>query len=105
MPDEATATVVAPTGELDIHNIDDLRLEIIGAAYDSDVVIADLSGVSYIDSSTVAVLLGTTNDMRSKRGELRVVAPAGGRARRILEVSGVDSTLSLYETLDDAFDG
>src|SRR4051794_33996873 len=102
MSHDDTAAVVAPTGELDISNIDDLRADLFAAAYDSDVVITDLTDVAYIDSSTVTVLLDVTNAMRSKRGELRVVAPAGGRPRRVLEVSGVDSTLSLYGTLDDA---
>jgi anti-anti-sigma factor len=102
MPDDAVAAVVAPTGELDISNVDELRTEILRAAHDSDVVVADLSAVAYIDSSTINVLLIVTDDMRSRRGDLRVVAPTGGRARRILDISGVNSALSVYEALDDA---
>ncbi len=97
-----SSIVVAATGEIDVGNVDVLRREFHRAASGSDIVIADLTAVQYIDSSTIELLVVTSQELRSKRGELRIVAPSNGRVRRVLAISGVEQELSLHETKEAA---
>jgi anti-anti-sigma factor len=90
--------VVAVSGEIDIANIDLFRSALQYASGEADVVIADLSDATYIDSSTIELMMVTSRELRSKRGEFRVVAALESRARRVLAISGVERELLIYET-------
>lgn len=103
--DESTvggAAVVAVDGELDVGNIDVLRRPLVVAAQASDTVVMDLSAVTYLDSSSISLLVAESAGLRARRAELRIVAPAGGRARRVFALSGVERGLALFETVDAA---
>jgi len=93
---------VVATGEIDVSNIDRLRTALHQASWEGDVVIADLSQASYIDSSTVELMVVTSRELRSKRGELLIVAPPECRARRVFAISGVEHELALFHTRIEA---
>ncbi len=96
------AVIVAAAGEIDVANAPVLRTALHNAACDSDIIVADLSDATYIDSSTVELVVVTARELRVRRGELRVVAPLDSRVRRVLAISGVERELALYESRDEA---
>jgi anti-anti-sigma factor len=60
-----------------------------------DVVVADLTGATFIDSSVVAFLLRLHTSARVRAARLVVVAPAGGTVRRTLDLSGASRSLDV----------
>jgi anti-sigma B factor antagonist len=100
---EASLRVVTPSGEIDAHTAPQLRGTILEELDDAQVtrLVIDLSGVSFLDSSALGVLVGTLKRMRERGGRLDVVLPAS-HARRVFEITALERVLSLHETLDDA---
>jgi anti-sigma B factor antagonist len=95
--------VVTPTGEIDAHTAPQLRATILDELDDRrvNVLVIDLSGVSFLDSSALGVLVGTLKRMRERGGRLEIVLPAS-HARRVFEITALERVLSLHETLDEA---
>ncbi|MFE3165252.1 STAS domain-containing protein [Streptomyces sp. NPDC059224] len=95
-------TVVTLGGELDL-----LAVPVLSAALDHltsgaqpDLVL-DLSPVSFIDCSGLALLCRARNRVRSRAGRLRVVTPGGGFPR-LLRCTGLGDTFELYPGLPEA---
>src|SRR5580765_4521219 len=65
------------------------------------LVVLDLSGVSYIDSTRLGELISAHVSLTRQSGTLKLVhTPA--RIRELLQVAGLDSVFRSYDTLDDA---
>jgi anti-sigma B factor antagonist len=95
------AVVVSLVGELDLYNAHAVRDRLAAATSDgSERLVVDLSGVTFIDSTGLGVLLEARSRLANRRGFL-VVAP-GMEARRALEISGLDRHFGVHETLDSA---
>jgi anti-anti-sigma factor len=83
---EGTATILDLTGELDINARDDLRLAILEALDDGDVVL-DLAGVTFIDSEALGSLIEGYNEALARGHGYRAIN-ARGLVDRVLTVSG-----------------
>ena len=95
------AVVVSLAGELDLYNanaVRDVLLECCGES--PDRLIVDLSGVKFIDSTALGVLIEARTRMPNRRGFL--LAAPGLETRRALEISGLDRHFAVHESLDDA---
>lgn len=93
--------VVHAEGEVDLHTAHLLRDALTAViAGGSDRVIADLTGVSFMDSTGLGVLVGRLREMRIRHGQLRVAA--GHRILRVIKVTGIDTVLPVHEDVDDA---
>jgi anti-anti-sigma factor len=68
------------------------------------VVVADLSGTAFCDSSGVRALVRAHQRAVAARTELRLVVPSPA-VGRVLELMGVDALLPVYRTLGAALDG
>jgi anti-sigma B factor antagonist len=65
------------------------------------VVVLDLSGVMYIDSTRLGELIASHVSLMRQGGALRLVrTPA--RIRELLQVAGLDGVFRSHDTLDDA---
>ena len=99
------ATIVEVAGELDLHAAPQLRAE-MGRAIESSQaprIVADLSGVTFIDSTGVGVLVGALKRTREAGGALHFCnAPA--RVRRVFEITGLIGVLPLFATREEAVD-
>lgn len=88
---------VAPVGELDLATavaLQDLLGEL--AADEPDVLVLDLSGLSFMDCAGLRILLET--QMRARQtGLLLSVVCGPGQVRRLLAMSGVDQGLEIVE--------
>ncbi len=65
------------------------------------LVIADLTGTVFCDSSGIRQLLLAHDLAAESQAELRLVAGASG-VRRALQITGADQVLALYPTLQAA---
>jgi anti-sigma B factor antagonist len=91
--------VIAPEGELDLASVDDFRAAVFEAADTAERrVVVDLSNVSFIDSTGLGALVEAHNRVRRNRGQLAVVAPGGSAAAVLLNLTGLGSRLSVFET-------
>jgi anti-sigma B factor antagonist len=88
-------SVLSVTGDCDLASGPELRRELLRVAAEGDRVAVDLSGVGFIDSVGLGLLVGAAR----RTAELLVVAPAGGPARRALESSRVDRILDVRDAL------
>jgi len=94
--------VVSLTGELDISATDSLRNDVDKALGDNASVnlIFDLSGVSFIDSAGLGVILGRYKKVSAAGGRV-YLAGAGPQVRKILELSGLLNLMDNYPSLDE----
>ena len=99
--DLADARVVRVSGEIDLSNASDL-LEEIGASVRSGAttIVVDLSGVTFLDSSGIAMLCKLRRRIAHSRQELRLVVPGDSPIRRILEITRLEELIPVQEALD-----
>lgn len=90
---EAAPTVVWLRGEHDVATRVNLSLSIAQAAgLDDGNVVVDLSGVTFMDASTVGAIVGARNRLRSRSRSLSLRAPSRS-AFRLLDVCGLASLI------------
>jgi anti-sigma B factor antagonist len=95
------ATVVHLAGELDLYNAQVVRETLITCCEESPSrLVVDLSGVKFIDSTALGVLIEARTRMANRRSFL--LAAPGLETRRALEISGLDKHFAVHESLDAA---
>jgi anti-anti-sigma factor len=95
------ACVVTLAGELDLYNANAVRDVLLECCAESpDRLIIDLSGVKFIDSTALGVLIEARTRLPNRRGFL--LAAPGLETRRALEISGLDRHFTVHDSLDDA---
>jgi len=93
--------VVSLAGELDLYNAAAVREALLECCAESpERLIIDLSGVKFIDSTALGVLIEARTRLTNRRGFL--LAAPGLETRRALEISGLDRHFAVHETLDAA---
>jgi anti-sigma B factor antagonist len=63
--------------------------------------VLDITTLDYADSSGIGMLVSCLTNVKKAGGELKLVG-ANPRIKRILNMTGVDSILSIYDTLAEA---
>jgi anti-sigma B factor antagonist len=87
--DQTGATIVSLSGELDSANADALDASLAPLTHErSAQLIFDLSGLRFMDSAGIAVLLGVAAKVSAVR--LRDPSPA---VRRVIELTGLSDVL------------
>lgn len=94
--------VVAATGELDVYTAPLLE-EALGESIDKRQfrLVVDLSGVSFLDSTGLGLLVKALKWTREHDGALRIVVSAE-RILKVFRVTGLDTVMKIYPTLDEA---
>ena len=95
-------TLVTLAGECDLHTGRQLR-DVLTSEVSRGArrMILDLSGLSFMDSTGMQVLLSVRTVLTVRDGTLSVVAPQPVVAR-ILELTGADQYIPVYGSLEDA---
>jgi anti-anti-sigma factor len=89
--DPSGAPVIAVSGELDISNADSLKSVVDSVtAQRPDRLIFDLSGLRFMDSAGIAVLIGATREV----GAVHLRNPSK-IIRRVVELTGLSRVLPL----------
>lgn len=95
-------TIIAVAGEVELHSAAQLRTELLQACdKERPCIVIDLSGVNFMDSSGIGVIVGALKRARERGGTLSLVNPQP-RVRRIFEITGLLGALPFFETVDDA---
>ncbi|GAA2281237.1 anti-sigma factor antagonist BldG [Nonomuraea roseoviolacea subsp. roseoviolacea] len=95
-------TVVSLAGEVDVDNSGRMRtcLDESARARGSRLVV-DLSGVTFIDTTGLGVLVRVRADLREREGSIALVAP-GGQVLRRLRRTNLAPLFPIYATLSQA---
>jgi anti-sigma B factor antagonist len=93
---------VSVSGELDLYTSGRLQQAIGEAtAVGADEVLVDLSGVVFIDSTALGLIVQETKRLEG-RGQALLLVTNDPRTLRIFEVTGLDRVLRRHATLQDA---
>lgn len=99
-----TGTVVEVAGDLDMSTAPQLRDRLQELAKGGTrVVVVDLTGVGFLDSSALGALVVAYKDLREQGGWLRL---AGVRppVRRVFSLTSVDRVIEIFDTARQAED-
>lgn len=101
---DASTEVVIVSGEIDIFTAPEFK-GIISKAIDSgrDVVIVDLSAATFIDSSSLGVLISAQRRLSLREGRLMVASDVPA-VRSTFKITGLDAVLEVVDTRQLALD-
>jgi anti-sigma B factor antagonist len=100
---ESGASVVVVRGEHDLSTVDELR-DSLNQALEGPAMIVDLSETAFIDSAVLGVLIASHRAaVEAGRHWALVIGKGSGAAvRRILELTGLDVMMPLYNSTEEA---
>lgn len=78
------------TGELDLGSVPVLRHHLARLSTEKRPVRLDLSGLEFMDSSGVHLLIGAFNDARENGWQLVIDSALAPQVKRIIQLSGLD---------------
>jgi anti-sigma B factor antagonist len=87
-------SVVSLAGELDLSTIPRMEVPLLGEL-SHRAVIVDLSALSFIDSSGIAVLIKAFRAAEGN-GRMHTVIASGSQVERVLRLAGIDRALPLF---------
>ena len=99
---DGSSYVISLSGEVDLYTAPEFKqqlLEVIGQG-GSDVVV-DLSDTTFIDSTTLGVLVGGVKRLRPSGGQLTLVC-SDRNITKIFEITGLDKVFPIYATREEA---
>ena len=103
--EESGRTVVAAVGEVDVYTAPTLDDELTRLIDDGAAsLVVDLSGVDFLDSTGLSVLVKALERLRDRGGRLDVVVTAE-RVAKVFRITGLDAMLALHGSLAEALAG
>lgn len=98
-----TSPLVLPLkGEIDLYVSPGIALSLAGIAATRPAhIIVDLTDVSYVDSSGLAVLIQSMQDVR-EYGGMFALAGLQQNVRPIFEIARLDQVFQIFSTVDEA---
>lgn len=102
---DAQTHVVEVEGQLDLYTAPAFRQR-ISRAIDAGAtrLIVDMSGVRFIDSTALGVLVGARKRLMPEGGRIAIVVK-DFTVERLFEATGLDATFPLFDSRQDALDG
>ena len=96
------AYLIALTGEVDLYTAPEFKQELLDAiAKGAKHVVVDLSGTTFIDSTTLGVLVGGVTRLRTHDGQLSLIC-SDRNITKIFEITGLDRVFTIHATRDEA---
>ena len=93
-------TVVTVQGELDLSTSAALRAAVETASgVDVPRVAVDLTGVTFMDSSSLGVLVACLKEIGDRGGEMRLVGVNGSPAK-VIALTGLDAAFTIDASVD-----
>jgi len=96
------AYVISLAGEVDLYTAPEFKqqlLEVIGQG--GKQVIVDFTNTTFIDSTTLGVLVGGVKRLRTNDGQLSLVC-SDRNITKIFEITGLDRVFAIHATRDEA---
>jgi anti-sigma B factor antagonist len=94
--------VIALAGEVDLYTAPEFKQQLLDViAKDAKDVIVDFSRTTFIDSTTLGVLVGGVKRLRAQDGRLSLVC-SDRNITKIFEITGLDRVFTIHSTRDEA---
>jgi anti-sigma B factor antagonist len=96
------AYLISLSGEVDLYTAPEFKqqlLEVVGQG--GKDVIVDFSDTTFIDSTTLGVLVGGVKRLRPNGGQLSLVC-SDRNITKIFEITGLDKVFPIYGTRNEA---
>ena len=101
----ADTHVVAVTGEIDLFTAPEFKHRVSAPIDDGrQNIVVDLTATTFIDSSSLGVLIGAHRRLKLRGGSLVVVCDNDAIVKTF-RITGLDGVFTLVSSLDDALDG
>lgn len=97
--------IVHMNGELDHHSAEEVRSK-IDDRLDRDnlnKLVMDFSGVSFMDSSGIGVVIGRYKKLSLRKGSICVTRVTDS-VKRVFELSGMFKIIKLYDNFEEAIE-
>ena len=96
------AYAISLTGEVDLYTAPEFKQQLLEViAQGGTHVIVDFTNTTFIDSTTLGVLVGGVKRLRDKDGQLSLVC-SDRNITKIFEITGLDRVFSIYATREEA---
>lgn len=93
-------TTVDISGEIDAYTAPKLREALFHLAEKKEpVIIINLSGVTYMDSTGLGVFVGVFKNVRSNNGQLRLLG-LSNRLMRLFEITGLSNIMDISSKIE-----
>ena len=94
--------VISLAGEVDLYTAPEFKQQLLEVIEQGgrDVVV-DLSSTTFIDSTTLGVLVGGVKRLRTNEGRLSLVC-SDRNITKIFEITGLDRVFTIYDTRAEA---
>ena len=99
------AYVISLAGEVDLYTAPEFKqqlLDVIGKG--GKEVVVDFTDTTFIDSTTLGVLVGGVKRLRPNGGQLALICN-DRNITEIFEITGLDRVFTIYPTRDEALAG
>lgn len=94
--------VISLTGEVDLYTAPEFKQQLLDViAQGGKDVVVDFSETTFIDSTTLGVLVGGVKRLRAQDGRLSLVC-SDRNITKIFEITGLDRVFTIYPTRDEA---
>jgi anti-sigma B factor antagonist len=100
---DKTAVVVLPVDHLDATNVKTFRDAIQAVMEACEVVLIDMSGLNFVDSSGLGALLSCLRTMNTKRGQLRLFGMTKP-VKALFELVRMHRIFAIYSSRDEALE-
>ncbi len=97
--------VISLSGEVDLYTAPEFKqqlLEVVGQG--GKKVVVDFSDTTFIDSTTLGVLVGGVKRLRPNDGQLSLVC-SDRNITKIFEITGLDRVFTIYSNREEALSG
>jgi anti-sigma B factor antagonist len=96
------AYVISLAGEVDLYTAPEFKQQLLDViSQGGKNVIVDFSNTTFIDSTTLGVLVGGVKRLRTNDGQLSLVC-SDRNITKIFEITGLDKVFPIYESRDEA---
>ena len=97
-----SAYVISLAGEVDLYTAPEFKQQLLEViAQGASNVIVDFSNTTFIDSTTLGVLVGGVKRLRTNDGQLTLVC-SDRNITKIFEITGLDRVFTIYPSRDEA---
>jgi anti-sigma B factor antagonist len=94
--------VISLTGEVDLYTAPEFKQQLLNViAEGGKDVVVDFTNTTFIDSTTLGVLVGGVKRLRAEEGRLSLVC-SDRNITKIFEITGLDRVFTIYTTRDEA---
>jgi anti-sigma B factor antagonist len=96
--------VISLAGEVDLYTAPEFKQQLLDViAQGGKNVVVDFTDTTFIDSTTLGVLVGGVKRLRSNNGQLSLVC-SDRNITKIFEITGLDRVFTIYPTRAEAVD-